>query len=185
MTLLEPIRDTWRKRSSICSNGWSDLQQRPLINIMAASLGGAMFIMAVDSSDKIKDGGIYSKLGIEKITTQNLVQIYPISKVQYFDQSSHYSECRWVNDLVDEVSEVNNFILDHSLSQSIFNRYSNVMLLKVAETRFASNILVVESKRSFGKTMLDLDWKGLGLMEKKDPIKLKARKRMDLLVSET
>ncbi|KAK5845619.1 hypothetical protein PVK06_001813 [Gossypium arboreum] len=145
---------------------------------MAASLGGAMFIMAVDSSDKIKDGGIYSKL------------VHPGHR------KNHTTKCRanlsdfkstgtWVNDLADEVREVNYFILDHNLSQSIFNRYSNVMLLKVAETRFASNIFVVESKRSIGKTMLDLDWKGFRVNGKKDPIKLKARKLMDLLVSET
>ncbi|XP_059283958.1 uncharacterized protein LOC132037453 [Lycium ferocissimum] len=35
---LQPIRDTWRKKGlSICSDGWSDIKRRPLINIMASS----------------------------------------------------------------------------------------------------------------------------------------------------
>lgn len=47
--LLQPFRDTWRKKGvSVCSDGWSDGQRRPLINIMAASAGGAMFIKAID-----------------------------------------------------------------------------------------------------------------------------------------
>ena len=43
--LLKPIKDFWLENGvSIVSNGWSDLQRRPLINIMAISDGGLVFI---------------------------------------------------------------------------------------------------------------------------------------------
>ena len=36
--LLEPIKKTWdEKEVSICIDGWSDAQRKPLINIMAVS----------------------------------------------------------------------------------------------------------------------------------------------------
>ncbi|KAH7847845.1 hypothetical protein Vadar_030829 [Vaccinium darrowii] len=54
--LLQPFKDTWRKKGlSLCSDGWSNIQRRPLINIMAASQSGAMFVKAIDASGNIKD----------------------------------------------------------------------------------------------------------------------------------
>ncbi|KAH7545542.1 hypothetical protein FEM48_Zijuj01G0104700 [Ziziphus jujuba var. spinosa] len=42
---LQPIRDSWRKKGVlIFSDGCSDRQRRPLINMMVASSGGVMFI---------------------------------------------------------------------------------------------------------------------------------------------
>ncbi|KAL1086346.1 hypothetical protein V6Z11_D08G110200 [Gossypium hirsutum] len=105
-----------------------------------------------------------------------------------FDKSSHYLECKWVKDLLDEVHKVNCFILNHNLSRSIFNRYSNVKLLKVVETRFASNVIVVEYlmkvKEALEKTMMDLDWKGFKV-NGKNPVELNVMKIRDLLLSET
>ena len=43
--LLVPIKKTWNEKGvSICSDGWSDAQRRPLINIMAVSESGSMFL---------------------------------------------------------------------------------------------------------------------------------------------
>ncbi|KAH7545528.1 hypothetical protein FEM48_Zijuj01G0103300 [Ziziphus jujuba var. spinosa] len=57
---LQPIRDSWRKTGvSIVSDGWLDRQRRPLINMMAASSGGA--IMALSICNK------YSKLSLLRI----------------------------------------------------------------------------------------------------------------------
>ncbi|KAG4133623.1 hypothetical protein ERO13_D08G105850v2 [Gossypium hirsutum] len=202
--LLLLIRDTWRKRgTSICLDGWSDLQQRPLINIMPASLSGSVFIMVVDSSDKTKDAEYIASLfieGIEKIGVENIISHIFWARVVHclnmalkaicepFDKSSHYLECKWVKDLLDEVHKVNCFILNHNLSRSIFNRYSNVKLLKVVETRFASNVIVVEYlmkvKEALEKTMMDLDWKGFKV-NGKNPVELNVMKIRDLLLSET
>ncbi|KAL7228951.1 hypothetical protein ACSBR2_007615 [Camellia fascicularis] len=74
---LQPIKDSWKKKGvSICSDGWLDRQQRPLINIMATSVGGAMFVKAIDASGNIKDADYVANiLVIEEIGKQNIVQI--------------------------------------------------------------------------------------------------------------
>ncbi|KAK9993892.1 hypothetical protein SO802_023595 [Lithocarpus litseifolius] len=49
--LLKPIKDFWLENGvSIVSEGWSDPQRRPLINIMAVLDGGPVFIKAIDGS---------------------------------------------------------------------------------------------------------------------------------------
>ncbi|XP_075666005.1 uncharacterized protein LOC142635810 [Castanea sativa] len=54
--LLKPIKDFWVENGvSIVSDGWSDPQRRPLINIMVVSDGGPMFIKAIDGSGEFKD----------------------------------------------------------------------------------------------------------------------------------
>ena len=39
----------------ICSDRWSDAQRRPLINIMAVSDGGPMFLKAINCEGDTKD----------------------------------------------------------------------------------------------------------------------------------
>ncbi|KAL0005250.1 hypothetical protein SO802_012811 [Lithocarpus litseifolius] len=54
--LLKPIKDSWLANGvSIVSDGWSDPQRRPLINIMVASDRGPVFIKAIDGSSEFKD----------------------------------------------------------------------------------------------------------------------------------
>lgn len=45
-----------------------------------------------------------------------------------------------MKELVVQMRDINYFILTHYLSKMIFGRYSNIKLLKMADTRFASNI---------------------------------------------
>ena len=53
---MKPIKDSWLENGvSIVSDGWSDPQRRPLINIMAVSDGGPVFIKAIDGSGEFKD----------------------------------------------------------------------------------------------------------------------------------
>nr|XP_023920608.1 uncharacterized protein LOC112032107 [Quercus suber] len=54
--LLKPVKDSWLENGvSIVSDGWSNPQWRPLINIMVVSDGGPVFIKAVDGSGEFKD----------------------------------------------------------------------------------------------------------------------------------
>ena len=52
---MKPIKDCWLENGvSIISDGWSDPQRRPLINIMAVSDGGPVFIKAIDGQVSLK-----------------------------------------------------------------------------------------------------------------------------------
>ena len=54
--LLKLIKDTWLENGvSIVSDGWSDPQRRPLINIMAVSDRGLVFIKTIDGLGEFKD----------------------------------------------------------------------------------------------------------------------------------
>ena len=54
--LLKPIKNFWLENSvSIVSDRRLDPQRRPLINILAISYGGLVFIKAIDGSGEFKD----------------------------------------------------------------------------------------------------------------------------------
>ncbi|KAL7233920.1 hypothetical protein ACSBR1_017512 [Camellia fascicularis] len=129
---LQRIKDSWKKKGvSICSDGWSDGQKRPLINIMAASVGGAMLVEAIDATN-----------------------------------------------LVTDVHNIRNFIMNHSLPNAIFKSYSNLELLRIAETRFQSHIVMAkylkEVKPTLEKMVIDAGWK-IYKGDGKNPVDAKAR----------
>ncbi|KAL7207516.1 hypothetical protein ACSBR1_029462 [Camellia fascicularis] len=73
------IGDSWNKKGvSLLSDGWSNRQRRPLINVMASSAGGAMFVKVIDSSGIVKDGEYVASLfikAIKEVGEANIVQI--------------------------------------------------------------------------------------------------------------
>ena len=77
--LLEPIKKTWNEKGvSICSDGWPDAQRRPLINIMAVSESGPMFLKAINCEGETKDKHFIANLlinTIQEIGPQKVVQI--------------------------------------------------------------------------------------------------------------
>ena len=76
---MKPIKDCWLENGvSIISDGWSDPQRRPLINIMAVSDGGPVFIKAIDRSGEFKDkhyiAGVLKDV-IKEIGYEKVVQV--------------------------------------------------------------------------------------------------------------
>ncbi|KAH6779478.1 hypothetical protein C2S52_010715 [Perilla frutescens var. hirtella] len=199
--LLQPIRESWRKKGAfIVSDGWSDRQRRPLINIMAASSGGAMFIKAIDASGNIKDADNVASIfdvAIKEIGKENVVQIITDNASNYkaagtiiearypqifwtscvvhnlnlalksicdpSERSQQYAHCKWKSELVNDTQNIRNFIVNHSMSLSIYNKHSKLSLLRVADTRFASSIIMAKRLRdvklSLEKMFMDADWR--------------------------
>ncbi|XP_068504437.1 uncharacterized protein [Phaseolus vulgaris] len=77
--LLQPIRNSWNQKGvTIVSDGWSDPQRRPLINFMAITESGPMFLKSVDGSGEIKDKDFIAKHirdVIMEVGPKNVVQI--------------------------------------------------------------------------------------------------------------
>ena len=77
--LLEPIKKTWNEKGvSICNDGWSDAQRRPLINIMTVSESGPMFLKAINCEGETKDKHFITDLlinTIQEIGSQKVVQV--------------------------------------------------------------------------------------------------------------
>ena len=76
---MKPIKDSWLANGiSIVYDGWSNPQRRPLINIMAASDGGLVFIKAIDGSGEFKDKHFIARVlkdVIKEIGHERVVQV--------------------------------------------------------------------------------------------------------------
>ncbi|KAI0516280.1 hypothetical protein KFK09_008952 [Dendrobium nobile] len=54
-----------------------------------------------------------------------------------------YNECHWITVIAGDAIVIRNFIMNHSMRLSMFNDFSNLKMLAVAETRFASVIVML------------------------------------------
>jgi hypothetical protein len=77
--LLQPIKSLWTlKGVTLVSDGWTDVQRRPLINFIGICEGGPIFLKAVDGSNEYKDkhymASIFKDV-IKEVGPQNVVQL--------------------------------------------------------------------------------------------------------------
>ncbi|XP_058750554.1 uncharacterized protein LOC131623560 [Vicia villosa] len=103
LKLLQPIKYTWPEKGvSIVTDGWTDAQRRPLINFMATSSAGPMFLKAIDGTGEFKDKHYIAKLilnTIDEVGAQNVVQVItdnaPVSKAAELIVESTQSHIFW------------------------------------------------------------------------------------------
>ncbi|KAL0435964.1 UNVERIFIED_CONTAM: hypothetical protein Sradi_0304300 [Sesamum radiatum] len=55
-----------------------------------------------------------------------------------------YEECHWITEIAASALMIRNFIMNHSMRLAMFNEFSKLKLLAVAETRFASVIVMLK-----------------------------------------
>ncbi|KAL8514742.1 hypothetical protein ACS0TY_013720 [Phlomoides rotata] len=55
-----------------------------------------------------------------------------------------YVECHWISEIVANVVMVQNFIMNHSMRLAMFTEFSKLKLIVVAETQFASMIIMLK-----------------------------------------
>ncbi|KAF3771654.1 hypothetical protein EJ110_NYTH59873 [Nymphaea thermarum] len=77
--LLEKKKFSWTQYGvSIVSDGWTNIQRRPLINFIAYSLNGPIFLKCIDASGEYKDVEYLKRLFVEvikEVGEENVVQI--------------------------------------------------------------------------------------------------------------
>lgn len=101
--LLEPIKTTWKEKGvTIVSDGWSDSQRRPLINFMAVTENGPMFLKAVNSEGEFKDKFNFANLikqVILEVGPQHVVQVItdnaPVCKAVGMIVETQYPHILW------------------------------------------------------------------------------------------
>ncbi|XP_024196212.1 uncharacterized protein LOC112199422 [Rosa chinensis] len=76
---LKPIKKTWKDKGvSLCSDGWSDAQRRPLINVIATCESGPMMLKAINCQGEFKDHAMIAYLiidSIKEVGWENVVQV--------------------------------------------------------------------------------------------------------------
>ncbi|XP_028060347.1 uncharacterized protein LOC114263958 [Camellia sinensis] len=173
--LLQPIRDSWNKKGvSLLSDGWSDRQRRPLINVMASSAGGAMFVKAIDSSGIVKDGEYVASLfikAIKEVGEANVVQIVTDNTSNYkharLSIENKYPHIFWTPCVVHSLNLALKSICTPPDKATQYDqcKWISDLVFQVQniQTRFASNIIMAirlrEVKTSLEKMVMDANWK--------------------------
>ncbi|KAK8983264.1 hypothetical protein V6N11_073360 [Hibiscus sabdariffa] len=201
--LLRPIKATWQEKGvTIVCDGWSDPTRKPLINFMATSGSGPMFLKAVNCFGEVKDKFFIANLMkevIDEVGHQNVMQIitdnasnckgageiiesmYPhiywtpcvvhtlnlalkniCSAKKIEGNEETYDLCNWITEIHGDAVQIKNFIMNHNMRLVIFQRYSPLKLLSVADTRFASIIVMLKRfkliKRALQAMVISDEW---------------------------
>ncbi|KAG4991493.1 hypothetical protein JHK82_025010 [Glycine max] len=158
--LLQPIKSLWSlKGVTLVADGWTDAQRRPLINFMAISEEGPMFLKAIDGSKEYKDKHymfdllkdvIKEKLNFLIFWTPCVVHalnlgVKNICAAKNVDGNENvFNKCGLIAEVIGDASFIKVFIMTHSMRLAIFNEFSSLKLLSIAETRFASMIVMLK-----------------------------------------
>ncbi|XP_034229421.1 uncharacterized protein LOC117638397 [Prunus dulcis] len=105
---LQPIKSTWSTKGvSVCSDGWTDSQRRPLINIMATCESGAMFLKRINCDGEYKDKHCIANFlidSIKEIGYQNVVQVItnngPVCRTTGLLVEARYPNIFWTSCVV-------------------------------------------------------------------------------------
>lgn len=189
--VLKSICNSWGSIGfTIILDGWTDTRRRPLINVITSSTKGAMFTKAKDCLDEIKDSKFIANIlisAIEQVGPENVVQVItgsaPICEAAGLIVESRYNHIfwtpcivhnlnlileefelkkEWIKEVIGQAREIIKFITNHHHSQAIYREYSKLELLKVVETRYASNFIMllclVEVKNALMNMVVGPTW---------------------------
>ncbi|XP_020266352.1 uncharacterized protein LOC109841825 [Asparagus officinalis] len=142
---LEPIRGSWKQKGvSIYSDDWADVQRKLLINFIAVSENVPMFLHYVNVEGEQKNRYFITEKFedcIRENTEANAIA---------------YAECNWITKVSDDALMIKNFIMNHSMRLAMFNEHSKMKLLLIADTRFASWIIMLKRFTMIKRSLQDM-----------------------------
>ncbi|XP_077228414.1 uncharacterized protein LOC143861373 [Tasmannia lanceolata] len=167
---LGVVREKWPEHGlSIVSDGWTNVKNKALINVLASNMFGSMFLYAHDFSAVEKSGKNIAKFllnAIEVVGPFNVVQVLTdnaancklagteVNKVYphifwspcvvhilnlLFKDLTKHKHLGWIGETYHSCKDVVKYITNHSQALAIFRSNSKFELLKVAKTRFATH----------------------------------------------
>jgi hypothetical protein len=157
---------------TICCDGWDNVQNRPLLNVLQCGTKGDVFLGTIDTTGNHKDH-VYVAAQIqpfvEKVGRHNVVQVCtdnaPVMASACRDLiqanpglyvqgcAAHcldllledWGKEEWMKKLVKKGRHICVFIKNHHAPQAIFRRLSpNLSLRLPVETRFATSFIMIE-----------------------------------------
>ncbi|XP_068307387.1 uncharacterized protein [Pyrus communis] len=73
-----------------------------------------------------------------------------------------YDDCNWISTIASDVWSIKIFIMNHSMRLSMFNEHCKLKLLSIAETRFASTLVMLrrfkEVKEGLQQMVISSNW---------------------------
>lgn len=150
---------------TLVSDGWTDANGKPLINVLLVSPGGEQFLEAIDTSGDTKSMVYIADLLGKSISKdvdlvvmdgacngaiELLTEQYPwLSGVVCTTHSmdllmKDYSGMAFAADTLSKAKELIKFIMNHQKPRAMFMQISSVVLLSPANTRFGSYFTMVE-----------------------------------------
>ena len=160
---------------TIVSDGWSNVQRRPLINVMVVCPRGETFIKSIDSSGAIKSGMYIADVlstVIQEIGSEHVVQVVMDNAANcknagkviqrrwphiYANGCNTHSlnlvlkdwynseETTWFAKPIDGARQIVKFVLKRQRVLDIFRARMSVMLKLPAETKFCTHFYTLES----------------------------------------
>ena len=92
-------------------------------------------------------------------------------------------QCGWISQVSSDASFIKNFIMNHAMRLSMFNNHCKLKLLSLADTRFASTIVILKRfktrKRGLEQLVISEKWE----MYKEDDV-VKAKDVKDKILNE-
>ncbi|KAF8402116.1 hypothetical protein HHK36_013068 [Tetracentron sinense] len=99
------------------------------------------------------------------------------------DMSERYEQFKWIGQIDEEAKMIRNFVVNHNAVFKFYNKYSELKLLGVTETRFASTLILIKRifqvKSALQRMVIDKSWRF-----SREEDSQKAHKIEDILISD-
>jgi hypothetical protein len=160
---------------TLCADGWDNVQNRPLLNIIQIGTRGDHFLGTVDTTGEHKDAQYIAEqisTFVAKMGSHNVVQICIDNvatmanvgcTVMQSNPHMYVQGCAthcldllledwgkqlWIKRLMKKAWRICTFVKNHHASQAMFRRFSpNLSIHVLAETHFATNFLMIDRLR--------------------------------------
>nr|KAJ0190209.1 hypothetical protein LSAT_V11C800442570 [Lactuca sativa] len=145
---LIPFKQTWYSHIiSIVSDRWSNIKHKQLLNVLVVNSRGSMFMYATKAIAQFQSQAIDSvdpsnvlSVVIDNATNYKVAgKKWKMCTSIFFGHHDYASEFIWLQDTYKKGKMIVKCFLNHGQALSIFMVTSKLVLLKVAETRFASH----------------------------------------------
>eukprot|EP01018_Ginkgo_biloba_P031479 Gb_30428 [translate_table: standard] len=164
------------------------MKHRPLINVLVYSPQGIILVKAVDAMDHTKTSEFIFKIleeAVLEVGEENVVQIVTDSAsncvgagkmIMARFKTIYWTPCAahcmdlllhdlgklpWVNEAIRRGKLIENFIVNHRITLSIYKKHATRELLRPCDTRFATSYItlnrVVEEKASSRLTVCSIE----------------------------
>eukprot|EP01018_Ginkgo_biloba_P007030 Gb_02764 [translate_table: standard] len=169
---VAPLKHAWSiDGCSIVMDGWTNIRNHPLLNIIVSSTSGPYFFRAIDCSRKEKNTFFLRDVlssAIKEVGVSNVVQVItnvaPVCRVAGLllqkkykhifwtpcyahalnNALKHIAKFDWIATLIEKGTKIQMFICKHHQTQSSYRKFSKVELLKPTDTRFSTYYILLE-----------------------------------------